>query len=111
MAKLEVLPAKDIISGLKGVIDFYVNYQACDRSISGPGIPCARKWPRSPGHKRAPAVEAGWVDFSYAAKAWLTLSPEIRDAYNTMASNTGLTGRDLFTRSYISGLFPYPPPT
>ena len=107
MAKLAALPAKDVISGLKGVIDFYVNYQACDRSLSGPGIPCARKWPRSPGHKRAPAVESRWPIFADAAGLWSLLSPEVQLTYNTMASGTGLTGRDLFTRSYISGIFAY----
>ncbi|GAI39685.1 unnamed protein product, partial [marine sediment metagenome] len=38
------------------------------------------------------------------------LSDEVRDAYRRMAEGAGLTGRDLFTRSYISGIFPYPPP-
>lgn len=108
MAKLANLPALDIISGFKGTIDFYVNYQACDREVAGDGIPCARKWPRSPGHVRAPAVEAQWTAFTTAASLFPTLSQEIRDAYNAMASGTGLTGRDLFTRSYLSGLYRYP---
>jgi len=110
MAKLGALPSLAIISGFKGVIDYYVNYQTCPAETGEVGVPCARMWPRSPGHKRAPAVEAGWVDFSIAAKAWSTLSAEIQDAYNTMASNTGSSGRDLFMKSYISGLFTYPPP-
>lgn len=107
MAKLEALPSMDIISGFKGVIDFYVNYQACDREVSGPGIPCARRWPRSPGHRRSPAVEAQWSAFSLAAGYWKQLTPVVQDAYNKMASGTGLTGRDLFTRGYISGLYRY----
>ena len=110
MAKLKALPSLAIISGFRGVIDYYVNYQTCPAETGEIGQPCARMWPRSPGHKRAPAVEAGWADFSIAAKAWSALSAEIQDAYNTMASNTGLSGRDLFTKSYISGLFTYPPP-
>ena len=107
MAKLLSLPSMDIISGFKGVIDYYVNYQSCDREVSGPGIPCARKWPHSPGHKRAPAVEAQWAAFSEAAQLWSQLTPAIQDAYNKMASGTGLTGRDMFSRGFISGLYRY----
>jgi len=108
MAKLTALPGKAIISGFRGVIDYYMNYQSCNREVSGPGIPCARMWPRSPGHKRAPAVEAGWVAFSYIAKQWNELDQEIREAYNSMASGTGLCGRDMFERAYLKGLFTYP---
>ncbi|MBA7665758.1 hypothetical protein ES703_73832 [subsurface metagenome] len=107
MAKLKALPSLAIISGFKGVIDYYVNYQSCDREVAGPGIPCARRWPRSPGHKRAPAVEAQWAAFSEAARYWSQLTPEIQAPYNKMASGTGLTGRDMFTRGYISGLYRY----
>jgi len=108
MAKLANVPALDIISGFKGVIDFYVNYQSCNREVAGPGIPCARKWPRSPGHKRAPAVEAQWTTFSTAASLWNQLSPEVKATYNTIAQGTGLSGRDMFTRAYITGLYRYP---
>lgn len=107
MAKLKVLPHLAIIDGFKGVVDFYVNHQTCDPELKGPGIPCARKWPRSPGHLRAPAVEAQWPAFAYAAAEWNNLSQEIRDAYNEMASGTGLSGRDMFTRSYLTGLYRY----
>lgn len=97
MAKLLVLPHQAIIDGFKGKVDFYMHR----------GIPCARAWPRSPGHARAPAVEAQWSSFGYAAQEWQNLSPEIQDAYREMASGTGLTGRDMFTRSYLTGLYRY----
>jgi len=100
MAKLTVMPQLAIIDGLKGKIDFYLWM----------GIPVARSWPRSPGHDRAPAVEAAWIPFSYAASHWKNLSLEIKQAYFDMAQNTGLTARDMFTRSYISGLYTYPTP-
>ena len=93
MAKIKVMPGKEVVSGFKGKLDYYVWM----------GIPCVRKWPRSPGGKRAPAVEAQWPLFSLSATLWNELSQEIRDAYETMASNTGLSGRDMFTRSYIAG--------
>jgi len=107
MAKLTALPSLAIISGFRGKIDFYINHQTCHPEFRGAGIPCARKWPRSPGRKRAPAVEAQWQAFSDSSKLWSTLSLEIQAAYNKMAEGTGLTGRDMFTRSYLSGLYRY----
>ena len=82
----------NIINGLKGVIDFYV----------WKGIPCARSWPRSPGHDRAPAVEAGWPAFSWAASNWKNLDLETKEAYNQMAVSTNMTGRDLFMKTFIN---------
>ena len=93
MAKVTQLPGMEIISGFKGVVDYYVYM----------GVPCARKWPSSPGHKRAPAVEAAWPAFSWSASNWNNLSQPVRDAYNRLAANTGMTGRDIFTKSFING--------
>lgn len=107
MAKLKTLPELAIIDGFKGVIDFYVNYQSSDPETRGPGVPCARRWPRSPGKRRAAAVEAQWPAFAYAAAHWADLSAEIQAGYNEMASGTGLSGRDMFTRSYLTGLYRY----
>ena len=107
MAKLKVLPHLDIIDGFKGKVDFYLNHQTCDPDLKGKGIPCARKWPRSPGHLRAPAVMARWSAFAYSSSEWNNLSPEIQSGYNEMASGTGLSGRDMFTRSYLTGLYRY----
>ena len=108
MARLTALPELARISGFKGVIDYYV-YHPSDPAITGVhGTPCARRWPRSPGHRRAPAVEAQWPAFSQAVTYWPQLSPEIKHAYIKMASGTGLSGRDLFTRSYLKGLYAYP---
>jgi len=98
MVKLAVMPSLAIIDGFKGKIDFY-EYM---------GIPVARKWPRSPGHKRAPAVEAQWAAFSYVAGAWSLLSDEVQEAYRALAVGSGLSGRDLFSRSYLKGLYRYP---
>lgn len=97
----------DIISGFRGVIDFYVNYQTCPAETGEVGTPCARRWPRSPGHLRSPAVMEQWSAFSEAAGLWSQVSQEIQDAYNKMASGTGMSGRDMFTRGYISGLYRY----
>lgn len=108
MARLTTLPSLDIISGFRGVIDYYVYHPSCVAETGVEGTPCARTWPRSPGHARAPAVEAQWPAFSYITKQWNTLDPEIQDGYIKQASGTGLTGRDLFQRAYLSGLYTYP---
>lgn len=108
MARLEALPSLAIISGFRGVIDYYIYYPSCPVQTGVKGTPCARRWPRSPGHRRAPAVEEGWVAFSYIAGQWSTLDPEIQAAYSKQASGTGLNGRDLFERSYLTGLYTYP---
>lgn len=98
MAKIRALPATAIISGFKGVIDYYVHR----------GIPCVRSWPRSPGKKRSAAVEAQWPTFAYSTHFWNYLPPEIQAAYNSMAMRGGLNGRDLAARAYLSGLYTYP---
>jgi len=98
MAKLTHMPSQEIIDGFKGTVDFYVYL----------GIPIARAWPKSPGRVRSPAVMAQWPSFSYVAGEWLNLSPVVQDAYEKLATDSGLSGRDMFTRSYLSGLYRYP---
>ncbi len=100
MAKLLALPSLAIIDGFKGTIDFYVHR----------GIPCARAWPKSPGKARSPAVMAQWPFFAYAAKEWRNLSPVVQEAYNSLATNSGLSGRDMQVRAYLTGLYRYPTP-
>ena len=100
MAKLLVMPHQAIIDGFKGVVDFYVHM----------GIPCARAWPKSPGHLRSAAVMAQWPIFSYASKEWPNLSQAVQDAYNELATDSGLSGRDMFMRGYLTGLYRYPIP-
>lgn len=78
---------------MKGVVDYYVYM----------GIPCARSWPRSPGHDRAPAVQAQWPAFTWAASNWSELSLEVKQAYNQLAVGTNMTGKDLFMKSFIKG--------
>jgi len=92
MAKIDKLPGLEVISGFKGSVDFY-EYM---------GIAVARKWPRSPGHNRAPAVQAQWAAFTQANQLWASLSIAVKAAYNQMAVSTNLTGKDIFVKSYIS---------
>ena len=98
MAIITRFPAEDIIRGFKGSIDYYLHEGQC----------CVRSWPSSPGHKRSPAVEAQWPAFTVATRLWNDLTPEIRAAFNAMAQSSGLSGRDLSMRAYLSGLFTYP---
>jgi len=100
MAKLEVMPHQGIIDGFKGTVDFYVYM----------GIPVARAWPRPPSGERSPAVKAQWSPFSYAAKEWNNLSPTVQRRYQLLATNSGLTGRDMQVRAYLTGLYRYPIP-
>lgn len=100
MAKLKVMPQQGIIDGFKGAVDFYVWM----------GIPVARKWPRPPTAERSAAVQTQWPTFAYAAKEWLNLSKFVQDAYIKLATNSGLTGRDMQVRAYITGLYRYPIP-
>ncbi len=95
----------DIISGFKGVIDFYVNYQSCDPETRGKGIPCARKWPVTPLSHRSPGEQESWEAWAWVAANWNSLAPEVQSAYTETAQGSSLTGRDLFTKSFISDYF------
>lgn len=93
MAIVKEMPSEAIIGGFKGKLDFYYWM----------GIPVCRSWPKSPGSSRSPAVMAQWPAFSYISQAWRDLDPTLRRLYEVQATGTILTGRDLFTRSYLSG--------
>ncbi len=105
MAKLKALPSLAVISGFKGVIDFYVNYQTCPALTGEVGQPCARKWPVTPLSHRSPGEQASWEAWAWAAANWNSLSQEVKTAYLETAQGSSLTGRDLFTKSFISDYF------
>ena len=100
MATIKAMLGEKVISGFRGKLDYYFYM----------GIACVRKWPASPGSRRSPAVMAGWAPFTYAVREWNTLSAEMREPYETLASDTGLSGRDMFMRAYMTGLFRNPIP-
>jgi hypothetical protein len=99
MAKLASLPERNIIDGFKGVIDYYVR----------DGVAIVRKWPRRPSKERAPAVQAQWPAWTDAMQLWNTLDPSVQAAYNTMASGSSLSGRDMMVKMYMNGrtILPY----
>jgi len=100
MARLVILPNQGIIDGFKGTVDFYL----------WKGVPCARAWPRKPTKQRSAKVQQTWPAFSYAAKEWLNLTKIVQDAYIKLATNSGLTSREMQVRSYLTGLYRYPIP-
>jgi len=100
MARLLRLPSQDIIDGYKGTIDYYIHR----------GIPCARSWPKSPGRIRSAAVMAQWQAWRYGSREWTNLSDTMQTHYRRIATNSGLTGRDMFMRAYLRGLYYYPTP-
>ena len=51
---------------------------------------------------------AQWSTF--AVKEWNNLSKAVQDAYNTLATDSGLSGRDMQIRAYLTGLYRYPTP-
>jgi hypothetical protein len=99
MAKLNALPAQNIISGFKGTLDFY----------QWLGIKVCRAWPRLQKETRSPAVVAQWRPFAEASTLWNTLSPEVQAAYETMASGSTMTGRDMSIKMYLNAksILPY----
>ena len=89
-----------IIDGFKGTLDFYIH-----RTLI-----CVRSWPKSPGKIRSEPVMSQWPAWTYASREWSNLSPTVQDAYRQYATSSGLTGRDMFTRSYLRGLYYYETP-
>lgn len=94
MGKITRMPIEKRIGGFRGVIDFYYYM----------GKPCARRWPASPGHRRSPPVEAQWIPFKEAARLAKLLPPAIIEYYRKNTAGQKLTWKDIYFRSYLSGL-------
>lgn len=92
MAKISEMPNQEIIDGFKGTLDYYYWM----------GIPCVRKWPTIPPYPRSPAEIATQTAFTWAASNWKNLTQPVQEAFNYMARNTPLTGKDIFIKSYLS---------
>lgn len=95
MAIITEMLGEKVISGFRGVLDYYYYM----------GIPCVRSWPKKPSAERSPAVRAQWPIWGYITKHWNYLPPEIRRAYEQTATGSSLTGRDLFIKAFISSYF------
>lgn len=93
MATLKQMPHQSIIDGFKGVLDFY----------EWKGIPCVRKWPVWKPRDPTPPEKVNQDAFSYINKAWKALPANIKTAWNDMARQTSLTGKDHYVRAYMTG--------
>lgn len=94
MVKLLRMPNRAIVDSLKGSVDFYFWM----------GIPVARRWPYYPPRDPHPAEAAWQAIFGYCAGLWNQLSTLIKQRYKRMALTSSYTGRDLFMRSFLSGI-------
>lgn len=94
MATLKVIPEQTIISMFRGLIDFYL----------WKGIPCARRWPRSPGKRRSPLLTPAIQRLAYASWLYAIATPPITQAYQSISSNTGLSNKDYWVRAYSKGI-------
>jgi len=90
MVKLASVPPRGIVLGLKGAIDFY----------SWKGQVVARRWPRSPGKRRAPAVEAQWEDFKTVTQGFKTIDSTVIPALASMVAGTQLVTKDQQVQLY-----------
>lgn len=84
MVKLAGVPPRGVVLGFKGAIDYY----------SWKGIPIARKWPRSPGKRRAPSVEAQWADFKLVTQGFKLIDSTVMPALTSMVTGTQLVQKD-----------------
>ena len=89
MAKIDVMPHRSIISGYKGLLDFYVHR----------GQPCARSWPRKPQLPRSEAVMETAEFFGELAQEFSDTPPNIRSRAADLALGTAWTWRDLRYRA------------
>ena len=84
MVRLQGVPPRGVVLGLKGIVDFY----------SWKGIPVARRWPRKPTQPRTPAVQAQYADFKAITQGFKTIDVSVVDAYYGMSSGTMFTTKD-----------------
>lgn len=84
MTRLEGVPPRGIVLGLKGIIDFY----------SWKGMPIARRWPRKPSQPRSPAVQSQWADFKAVTQGFKTIDNTVMPALTSMVSGTQLVQKD-----------------
>lgn len=93
MAKIAEMPNEIIVSGFKGILDYYVWM----------GIPCVRSWPSRRTLPHSPAEQAQWPIFATAITVWTQADDETRAAYEKMAQGSTLSGRDIASKLYMKG--------
>ena len=98
MATLSQMPSQQVIDGYKGKIDFYLWL----------GLPCARKWPVYKPRTPTQAEKANQDRFAAINSAWRNIDPVSRQAFQDMATGTGLTARDMYVRTSMKGAYRHP---
>lgn len=108
MVRLEKLPEKSIIDGLKRTLDFYEIHL---NPTMAEGIPVCRTWPRyNPENRTQPSKDASAI-FGYIAKAVILLPFDLQESLRSQVSGTRLTWKDLAIRAYLNGDMIYPQST
>lgn len=96
MAVIAQLPAKNIIDGFRGTLDFYVKCgHGSARTV------CVRKWPVTPRANLTPGTIAAQRPFAIAASSVSLVSQEIKDLYFEMAAGTSYTWKDVAMSLYL----------
>jgi len=93
LAKIGVMPAREIIDGFAGAIDFY----------DWKGIHCVRMWPYwKPREATIPERHAQEA-FGYVNKMAGSLPPYVVEQYRKMAASSRCSWKDIFVRGYLYG--------
>lgn len=98
MAKVEAMPSRAVIDGLRGKIDFY----------RWNGIACVRKWPRFKPTSMTEASKAHQPAFRYISQSTPLLSSEVVESWRWLADQSNLTWRDWLTRAYLGATLAAP---
>lgn len=98
MAKLAQIPAKYIIDGFRGILDFAV-YMGC----KGKPVPYARAWPRPKTTPPRPGEKANQTLFAGIQAQVSEMGPEVVEAYQALASGTPHTWRDWAVSLALNG--------
>lgn len=98
MALIKAMPSQAVISGLRGVLDFY---EYCNLVI-------VRSWPRMRIKERAPGVVAAQSGLAYASNMYSDLPAHVVQSWEFLADQSNLTARDWLIRAYLGGTLTAP---
>jgi len=87
------MPSLAVVKSLRGTLDFY---KWCNLNI-------VRKWPRKPDTPRSDYSLAASARFSYITKQAPLVDPEIKPAYDELASASKWTWKDWELSLWVKG--------
>jgi len=94
MAKIAVLPDREVIDKFKGILDYYL---WC-------GIPCVRKWPSLAPRIPYPLEKSNQDILAYVMQATPGMSPIIKGSYQSLPRTRWFRWQDWAVRAYSSGI-------